>query len=716
MTLYPQQQQALAAIKAFLTDRNKQVFILRGYAGTGKTTMISALLPLAKEYGRNKTMLMAPTGRAAKVLQEKTGMACSTIHKAIYRIQKVNTARDEEGEDLETLVLSNESALPDYKVIDRYDLYFEIYNKPDYQPQYSLIIVDESSMIKSVKENSERLHFGTDCLLDDLLTFAQLENGAKILFVGDPAQLPPVGDNKSAALEDAYFQGKGINVSAFELTDVIRQGKDSPILTNAMMVRDLLQSEHRNELNFIRTKGIVEDMLPNEMVAGMYQKQPVPEIGNAIIIAYSNARVKEYNDAIRKLYYPDIQEAEGKIELQVGDVLQVVKNAYIRPKENSDITLTFMNGEFLKVKNVLGKTVLTAPVWVKENGEKKQVKISVAFREVELELPERESIRWNIVETLLNSKQRDLTYAEVVSIYINFKMRTAHLPTDSEEYMNAVETDPYLNAMWVKYGYAITGHKSQGGEWNTALVDYTGGTGFSDDHLRWVYTATTRAKETLCGYNMPAITPLTNLKFNGIMSAKKPEAEAYSFADADTAGTCLPANATPAQKSQFLALKQNLSENGYTISKVVFYPWEDRYLIDGPNGVSIIKCIYGKSGKYTTITPISLPDNDTKVLTLIRETRNIKFAVDYVPSLASLRQLYTLAMSACDDYGITITNIVEDLKQYKVIYYFLTSGNYSKILFYVNKEMSLTQAFPSSDLGEGDELMKKLIERLQNER
>lgn len=197
MQLYSQQEEALKALRNFVKS-DISVFILKGYAGTGKTTLINIFCKELSKY--NKCVkLMAPTGRAAKVLREKTGRDVTTIHKAIYRKKKFEVVWHNEEENIKS---GNEQNTK----VDDMDIYFGINLISDTnEAKNALIIVDESSLISSKSSNQELIHFGTDILINDLLTYAQLQLGSKILFVGDPAQIPPVGDNSSCALDEDFF-------------------------------------------------------------------------------------------------------------------------------------------------------------------------------------------------------------------------------------------------------------------------------------------------------------------------------------------------------------------------------------------------------------------------------------------------------------------------------------------------------------------------------
>ncbi len=704
MNLYSQQQEALNKIASFMQKKNCPVFILKGYAGTGKTTMIRAIIEYANSINKH-THVMAPTGRAAKVLREKTGIPATTIHKAIYAYKKIRTDRhDEQGK----LIFVEDR--PDHDSEDKrtygaddIQMWFGLkVLEQDLTPSDMLYIVDESSLISSKKATNEFLHFGTDVLIDDLLTFVQPALGGKIIFVGDPAQLPPVGDNRSAALDESFFQEKDMAVESFELTEVVRQKGDSAILKNAMIVRDVLKLEPscRNQLCYERKEDEVEDSTPMEVVSKFVGDQPQPEIGNSIVVCYSNAKVKEYNDEIRQLYFP------GNRGIMVGDVLQVVKNSIFN-------NVYVFNGDFVTVTDVSDVIdVQSAPVWLDLNGKKERVNVELYYQDIKVITEYGQEFCCKIIKNLLDSSLPSLKQKEVTSAYINFRMRHPEIKSNREVMASALLDDPYFNALNAKYGYAITCHKSQGGEWKNVYVDYGGRTGTNDDCLRWQYTATTRAVERLYGVNIPSITPLSKMTFSKIIQTKNAPKCDISYA-AVSADTPLSPAATNAQKAKYISAEAALGRQDMVIMSVQELQYKDRYIILTSCGQEMFDCYYNRSGVYTSVSPLQSTVNTDKIVDALKSFELAEYNITYVPETDGLKQLHAKIMSACDEYGIKITNIQDDLDHYKLTYHFITSGQFSNILFYINKEGFITRAMPSSDLGEKDDLLNKLIQTLQ---
>ena len=191
-----------------------------------------------------------------------------------------------------------------------------------------------------------------------------------------------------------------------------------------------------------------------------------------------------------------------------------------------------MNGDFVKIIDIVGETeYLSAPVYLTVERERVRQNITLAFRNVRVQLDNGKDISCKIIENMLDDADANLTYAQIQALYINFCMRYPGLKRNSQQFKELLKADPYYNALRVKYGYAITGHKSQGGEWHTVFLDYTGRTGLKDDSLRWTYTVTTRASHVLYGCNMPNVTPMSKLRVAPIIKAVKPREEYLSFTD-----------------------------------------------------------------------------------------------------------------------------------------------------------------------------------------
>ena len=673
MKLTSQQQQVLDNIKTFL-DSDVSVFILKGYAGTGKTTMIRTIIEEIKNREK-KPILMAPTGRAARVLESKNSWEANTIHRCIYELDTIET---KEGSD-------------DIRFI------FPLKNKED-EANDHICIVDESSMIGTREVQNELFEFGTGSLLNDLLTYVAPNRGGKIIFVGDPMQLPPVGDNVSNALDEKYFESIGLKAMVSELTDVVRQGAGSAILSNAMKVRALIESQQKNNLVFDRQENEVIDMEGYKMPEQLLSLYPKPEIGQSVIIAFSNRQARDYNYAVREMLYPEQKQ------IVVGDILQVVSNNY---------KLNVMNGDFVKIVAINGETEYqSAPVYINIGGQRMQHKITLSFRNVRIRLDNELEISCKIIENMLDDADPNLTFAQIQALYINFCMRYPQLKRGSHLFKEYLKADPYFNALRVKYGYAITGHKSQGGEWNTVFVDYTGRTGLNTDCLRWTYTVTTRASHTLYGYNMPNVTPMSKLQVAPIIKASKPRDEYLSFTDVPET----PFHSKDAPnflKAKYWVVLDELKKENCIIKNVESKNYCEWYYIEDASGfIHTVQCTYNKAGLFTRYQAGDTSEGILRILSLVQTNMTMLCSFRYVPSNELLRELYNYVESICSELNVKITNIVEHLSNYNVYYYLQSSGKYSCIQFYITKDGFISYAQPFSDLGNDDNVLKDVIERL----
>ena len=673
MKLTSQQQQVLDKIKIFL-DSDISVFILKGYAGTGKTTMIRTIIEEIKNREK-RPILMAPTGRAARVLESKNSWEANTIHRCIYELDTIET---KEGSD-------------DIRFI------FPLKNKED-EANDHICIVDESSMIGTREVQNELFEFGTGSLLNDLLTYVAPNRGGKIIFVGDPMQLPPVGDNVSNALDEKYFESIGLKAMVSELTDVVRQGAGSAILSNAMKVRALIESQQKNNLVFDRQENEVVDMEGYKMPEHLLSLYPKPEIGQSVIITFSNRQARDYNYAVRELLYPNQKQ------IVVGDILQVVSNNY---------KLDVMNGDFVKIVAINGETEYqSAPVYINIGGKRIQHKIVLSFRNVRIRLDNDLEISCKIIENMLDDAEPNLTFAQIQALYINFCMRYPQLKRGSQQFKEYLKADPYFNALRVKYGYAITGHKSQGGEWNTVFVDYTGRTGLNTDCLRWTYTVTTRAGHTLYGYNMPNVTPMSKLQVAPIIKAAKPRDEYLSFTDVPET----PFHSKDALnflKAKYWVVLDELKKENCIIKNVESKNYCEWYYIEDASGfIHTVQCTYNKAGLFTRYQAGDTSESILRILSLVQTNMTMLCSFRYVPSSDVLRELYNYVESICSELDVRITNIVEHLSNYNVYYYLQGSGKYSCIQFYITKDGFISYAQPFSVLGSDDTILKEVIERL----
>ena len=444
------QQNALKLISKFLLEPSirDRVFVLRGYAGTGKTSLVGALVKTMSE-SNMRTVLMAPTGRAAKVFSLMANRTAMTIHKTIYRQQKFN--------------------------VD-----FEGFQLMDNRQKGTLFICDEASMISTLNEGSP---FGTGNLLDDLIEYVYSGDQCRLLLIGDSAQLPPVGQKRSPALEIGKLQEYGLEVMSVELTEVARQQLDSGILANATMLRDMLSHGQTEDLPRIKYKEFpdVKRIDGYELLEALSSSYYNAGLDDTIIVTRSNVRANKFNLGVRN------QILEREEELSSGDRLLVVKNNYYWGKQFDNLPF-IANGDVVVVKRVRSTTEL----------------YGFRFAEVEIELPDYD-IETEVVVLLdtltaegpsLTVEDQQRLFAAVMEDYVDI--------AGQRDRIKAVKDNRYFNALQVKYGYCVTCHKSQGGQWSDVYLDlgYINPEHLGIDFYRWMYTAFTRAQKTLYLVNM----------------------------------------------------------------------------------------------------------------------------------------------------------------------------------------------------------------------
>ena len=677
LTLTSSQQSVFKQITSFIKS-DASVFILCGYAGTGKTTMIKAIVD---EISKTKdVLLMAPTGRAARVLESKTQHPtchATTIHKAIY------------GSAAFCIKKTKDLADSEFKYV------FPI-NGNDGQ---IVAIVDEASMVCSRTMPEELFQFGTDNLMNDLLTFVRPSYGGKVIFVGDPAQLPPVGESVSNALQREFFEKKGLKVMEATLTEVLRQSGESSILKNAMMIRDLLAKEQRNQLVFEEKTDEVETIEKELFLEHYLANKKASGRNDSVVICFTNQSAYLYNKEIRESLY-GLQNPP----LRVGDVLMVVQNNY---------ALNRMNGEFIPVLEIGETTHQSAPVYIQNGGSKEKRIISLDFIRIKTKDGFGNEQYCFLLLDLLNNGCASIGIDQMRALYINFCMRNPRLKPGTDEFRKALQVDAYFNCLKAKYGYAVTGHKCQGGEWGKVYVDYSGRTGMSNDCLRWAYTATTRAQHTLYVTNLPHITPFSKFRIEPIQSCKNVNEEYHVIGDVPLS----PFHPTDAPKylhAKWMCIDSNLQGTGYKVQRVESKPYREIYYISTPGGFEErFDLQYKKGGVFLNA---SCPKNDESTLELLKlldDERQIPTIFDYQPSDDIRKRLFNLICKACDTLGITISNVVEHPEDYSVVYYFYTSGCPSYLKIYINSSGFVNYAKPMSMKGAEDTEFQLLIKEIQ---
>ncbi|WP_256004385.1 ATP-dependent DNA helicase [Pedobacter deserti] len=447
-----QQMEFCRAMAAFLSrPLDRQCFVLRGYAGTGKTTSVAALVKVLRQFAL-RPVLLAPTGRAAKVMGTYTGRTALTIHKKIYRKRSAVSP----------------------------EMTFQL--APNLA-EHTVFIVDEASMIA----DDWNAHTGSS-LLKDLMEFVYNGKNCGVIMVGDTAQLPPVGSVDSPALNpDHLAHGFGLQAHMVELREVVRQGKRSGILANATKLRKMIIKDSDTEsggaatpLPKFVTKGYkdVFRMTGLKLVEGLEYAYSKFGLENTLIVCRSNKSANTYNQQIRaRLLYREE-------ELTGGDQIMVVKNNYFWLPDNESAAF-IANGDMARVIRVRGA----------------EERYGLRFCEVMLEFPDfpaAGSITCKVILDTLTAETPNLSREQSNRMFEELNEDYGHI-ADKRLRFKAIKEDPYYNALQIKFSYAVTCHKAQGGQWEAVFVDqgYLTDDMVDTEFLRWLYTAVTRAKSEL---------------------------------------------------------------------------------------------------------------------------------------------------------------------------------------------------------------------------
>lgn len=442
----PGQRHLIEKLAWFLTDsweKTRSLFILKGYAGTGKTTIVSALVNVLPQLSK-RSVLMAPTGRAAKVLAGYAQRPANTIHRKIFFARTTK-----EG----TIALKLQQNLH----------------------KNTLFIVDEASMIQNSSMNDASL-FSSRNILDDLLTYVFGGENNKLLFIGDSAQLPPVGLDSSPALDIEFLKKSyQLNIDFFELTEVVRQAQLSGILVNATSIR---KGINRDEVKFpffsVKRFNDIERLNGSDLEEALNTAYSGTEKDNNAVICRSNKRANIYNQEIRKriLFFEN--------EINAGDYMMVVKNNYFWLPEGSSPGF-IANGDIIeilrirKTEELYGFRFADVTIRFLDYPDEKELDVKILLDTIMSE------------SAALSSSDNNRLFQTVMEDYSDLRSKRGRI--------EKVKSNPYFNALQVKFAYALTCHKTQGGQWNTIFIDqgWLSEKMINIEYLRWLYTAVTRA-------------------------------------------------------------------------------------------------------------------------------------------------------------------------------------------------------------------------------
>lgn len=702
----------------FLDGDDHDVFLLKGHAGTGKTFLIDALIKLL-DAQRRVAVLSAPTGRAARVIQEKTGAGATTIHGMIYDFDKIEEQKAEGVEGSETYKLIVSLSVND-------------------APADAVFITDEASLVSDQYSEAEFFQCGSGYVLRDLMHFINFDNNThrkKLILIGDDAQLPPVGMSFSPALSADYLaKNFGVRVHEYELTDVVRQKSDSGILKNVQPLRDCLKRGVFSKLAF-ETDTADVDRITMDQVVSTYLEASEHRVNNkAVVITRSNSDAGMFNRSIRERLFPSQPEAAP------GDKLMVVKNTKIAG-------IRIANGDFAMVRAISGDRKVRAITLRRKNDETgavEEIFVELSFREAELGLRMIDGsvvfITTNIIENLLYEDRPQLSSDEHKALYVDFCQRYADIRKDPEAFRLALMSDPYFNALRVKFGYALTCHKAQGSEWETAIVSCAAmGNPLAADNFRWLYTALTRARSRLFLLDPPKIEVGAGIKPAGLNPGLLIAASPHSPLAAPTGPAQLQPLATPALAAPtggqapgdfreviHEQVKTLLAGTGIEIESIDHNQYQEAYYFRREenqarinicyNGkLKITRVIAAQSGELTDALMAALsamigtscaapPQAAPTAAPAGTPTRSFSFDL---PFLAEFHDRLSRLMQS---HGIVIAGL--DQKQWFQRYSFQRAGEHAAVDIYYNGKHVFTKCQPVGHVPEPSALLRDVIEIL----
>lgn len=682
------QRQAVEAFRAFLAG-TEQVFMLKGAAGTGKTTLVAEFLKiLATE--KHAVRLMAPTGRAAYIIARKTGRSAYTIHRSIYALSNLkSTSQNKEDED-------------DGGLHARFGL------KINEDSLNAVYIIDEASMLSDSFSENEAFSFGSGKLLTDLFEFAR---GRKIVFVGDYAQLPPVGMNFSPALDKEYIEQKfDCAISEHILREVIRQSDNSVMLSNATKVRDSIEAKSFNEFKLDEGDDSISEnadlLRPYFLLSGN-----TPPL-RAAVITYSNRQALLYNTAIRRHYYGD--EAPRLIK---GDLLMIARNNYAHAEE-------LFNGSIVQVESCMSDADVESRNVRVKLGKDRVETVELRFRKATLRFGvagEPVSLNVTLLDNSLDAPSGSVGGLLARGLIVDFNNRLPHhikerlseikrlmrsnskLSIKQQElcdaYINLLQKDPYYNAVICKYGYALTCHKAQGGEWDNVFVDMCRfGSTANEDYFRWAYTALTRASKRLWHYRSPDFNYISNLVVEPIQHSNNIKGSPYCPDD----DFCT---------SRFNRIAELSSKHGLHVSEDKSCSYQHRITFTGKQGETATYILWYKAKGYSgkDVLHVTSSEQFASLCKGIIDNSLVPGTIPFVcPQRPFAEKLVAFVKSQIEELEIQLLNITQE--QYQDVFLLKTDG-VAKVTLNYNNKGSYTYMRLQSSLGLEDTKLEALRKR-----
>ena len=500
------QSEMINKLQVFLETKGKNIFLLKGYAGTGKTFLTKGITEYLTAIGRD-AVLCAPTGKASRVLELKSKYPASTIHNTIYYAETIK-----------------ERTIDDIKGSEVYKFYFKL--SENNHSTDTVYIVDEASMVSNNINELENIQFGSGRLLDDLFDFINFDHNdhnKKIIFIGDSAQLPPVGYDKkvgSPALNEKYIRERyNVTVDSFELKEIVRQKSESGVIINSQKLRQSISEGLYNHLDFETNDKDIFKFSAQKFLDKYYDVTQGNRKRNTVVLAYKNSEVFSLNNSIRQLIINNSKNFNIYVDrippIQNNEILIVTKTALVQGE-------SVKNGEIIEVETVDSEIEsVTIKLKIKDKeGKVSSVPVELQFQDLTFRLKKNNECTLLLRgKFLLNNIFLYKKFDENCinrALYIFFKMRHRELDvkTNPSIYYSELRIDPYFNAVRISFGYAMTVHKSQGSEWENVFIYFDPNTKkTNENYFRWMYTAVTRSSKKLFLINPPRISVTQKMKF-----------------------------------------------------------------------------------------------------------------------------------------------------------------------------------------------------------
>ena len=578
-------------------------------------------------------------------------------------------------------------------------------------------------MISDIYSDGEFIRFGSGRLLNDLIKYVNIDqndHNKKLIFIGDNAQLPPIGMNFSPALDSEYlFRKYNLKTNEFELTDVVRQKSDSGVIRNALKIRESLDKNEFNQLNFDLNANDIHEISEKDSIKHYLETCNHQINGESIILAYSNADVQSYNKAVRQYFFPN-QETICK-----GDKVMSLRNRQIEE-------LRLYNGDFGLIRQVAKQNeerIITLKRKLK-SGNIEETPITLSFRDVEVGFRNENGqpifIKTKIIENVLYSDSPYLLSDEQKALYIDFCIRHPELSyrKNKEEFKNALLSDPYFNALPIKFGYAITCHKAQGSEWNNVFVKCnTHQNPLSRDYFRWIYTAITRTAKNLYLINPPKKKLGAGITAVGIESTPSPQEdlkEEVIIQEQETQTKFDTSKLTGISKLIADKVIKLLANSNFFITQIEIKQYHDIYTIGYESQIEKFKIFYNAKNILTRVMPLESHNStlsnlleklvDLPVLEIREDIakQQITFSQDF------LNEFHQLILDIIKNHNISILD--SDEKQWNIRYTFSKREQIAILDIYFDAKHKFTKINPivpkSTSVEFINEITKIIIEGL----